>query len=651
MKKLICLLIALVTFFTVTCYAANVKTVSLSDVKGTKYEEAVSKLVTFNIVNGFEDNTYRPADTVTRAQLAKMLVISMGMESQVADASKKYLDFSDVLSSHWGYGYIKLASDNKLVTGYEDKTFKPEGNVTYAEATAMIVRALGYEVDVARSELNWPNNYMTYADEKLELFDGISTFKANDKANRGDIALLLWNALRTGVCEIVAENSKGLVYGQGNAMITEYLNYIYLKDAEVKKVDFDKTYKTAEVTLKEKGKESLTVEFDAEDAIEMFGKTVTILCDKKGKNILSFEATSDYKTVKGNVSNITSTKIYLTNKSTGYKLPEEDDDILLYGIDDIDDAAEVILLVDGSTIQYCVAMGTSDVQMGVVVDAKVKISNDYGIKVRGVDVTKGGESYLVANEDEWPSKGEVILYYINDDDYLVVLGTASEEDASSISSVSSSSIKISKKKDYDFEDKDEYTIVSATTSKLKSTKLSEVSRKTDMVCIFEYNAHVYIVVYEEAYLDNLDPDLVEALDALDEAIEEALDYDEAKYTQKSYAQLMKYVETGKSLDYESTMSKIKKATSNILKYIDNLEAAGAKERKVVSAKKALRELVKDEAELLVEDEDLYTKKSYNAFYEVYSEALDLLAATDAEQDELEDMYDDLEDAMDSLVKA
>ena len=650
MKKVICLLIAFITFFTVTCYAASARTLVLSDVKGTKYEEAVNKLITFDIVNGFEDNTYRPAETVTRAQLAKMLVISMGMENQVADASKKYLDFSDVLSSHWGYGYIKLASDNKLVNGYEDKTFKPEGNVTYAEATAMIVRALGYEVDVARSDLSWPNNYMIYADEKLELFDGISTFKANDKANRGDIALLLWNALRTGVCEIVAENSKGLVYGPGTAMITEYLNYIYFKDAQVKEVVFDKNFKTAEVTFKEKGKDSVTIEFDAEDAIEMFGKTVSILCDKKGKNILSLEATSDYKTVKGNVSNVTSTKIYLTNKSTGYKLPD-DDDILLYGIEDLEDAAEVILLVDGTTIQYCVAMGTSEVQMGVVVDAKVKISSDYGIKVRGIDVTKGGESYLLANDKNWPEKGEVILYYINDDDCLVVLGTASEEEASSISSVGSSSIKISKKQDYEFEDKDEYTIVTATSSKLKSTKLSEVSKKTDMVCILEYNAHVFIIVYEDAYLDNLDPDLVDALDALDEAIEEALDYDEGKYTQKSYAQLMKYVETGKSLDYDSTISKIKKATSNILKYIDNLEAAGAKERKVVSAKKTLRELVNDEAEPLVEDEDLYTKKSYNAFYEVYSEAIELLSATDAEQDELEDMYDDLEDAIDSLVKA
>lgn len=651
MKKIVCLLIALVTFFTVTSFAATSKTVSLTDIKGTKYEEAVNRLSSFKIVNGFEDNTYRPSETVTRAQLAKMLVLSMGMESKVSEAANKYLNFTDVLSSHWGYGYIKVASDNKLVNGYEDKSFKPEGNVTYAEATAMIVRALGYDVDVTRSDLSWPNNYMTYADEKLELFSGVPAFKANDKANRGDIALLIWNALRTGICEITGENSKGLVYGQGTPMITEYLGYVYFKEAEVKDVEFDKHFKTADVTLKEKKKEEVTVEFPAEEAIEMFGKTITILCDKKGENVLSFDATTEYKTIKGDVSKISSSKVYLTNKTTGYKLPDDEDDILLYGIDDIEDAAEVILLVDGTTVKYCVAMGSSDVKLGVVVDAKAKVSSDTGIKVRGIDETKGGEAYLVANDDDWPAKGDVVLYYINDDDMLVIIEIFSDEDASEISSVSSSSIKISKKHDYSFEDKEEYTAVSSTGSKLKTIKLSEVSKKADLANIIDYNGHVYIIIYEDAYLDNLDPDIVEALDDLNDAIEEAEEYDEGKFTQESYAKLMSAVKAGKEIDYDTTLSKIKKAAKTIRTRIDQLEGAAKKERVLVSAKKELRELVNDEAEALIEDEDDYTAKSFKVFSKAYDYAVSILEATDAEQDEIDEAYEDLEDAIDGLVKA
>ncbi len=55
------MIISLVIIMSVTCYAkesSSTKSSTLSDIKGTKYEEAVNKLSFFKIVNGFEDNTY-----------------------------------------------------------------------------------------------------------------------------------------------------------------------------------------------------------------------------------------------------------------------------------------------------------------------------------------------------------------------------------------------------------------------------------------------------------------------------------------------------------------------------------------------------------------------------------------------------------------
>ena len=169
MKKFLCLFVCLMTCLTTTVFAAT----NLTDIKGSDYETAVDKLVYLKIVNGYEDNTFKPKNKVTRAELSKMLVLALGKEEAVEDAKNKFLSFPDVLSSFWGYGYIKVASDEKLVTGYTDGTFNPNGNVTYAEATTMVVRALGYKEEVERSSLVWPNNYMVYADEKLELFDDI----------------------------------------------------------------------------------------------------------------------------------------------------------------------------------------------------------------------------------------------------------------------------------------------------------------------------------------------------------------------------------------------------------------------------------------------------------------------------------------------
>jgi hypothetical protein len=70
---------------------------NLTDIKGTRYEEAVENLIEIGLVNGYpEDNTYRPTVTVTRAQMAKMMVVALGEEGKVSAASKTVSTFSDI---------------------------------------------------------------------------------------------------------------------------------------------------------------------------------------------------------------------------------------------------------------------------------------------------------------------------------------------------------------------------------------------------------------------------------------------------------------------------------------------------------------------------------------------------------------------------
>lgn len=622
---------------------------SFSDVKNTKYEEAVENLVSLKIVNGFEDNTFKPKNNVTRAQLSKMLVISMGMEDEVASASKKFLNFKDVLSNYWGYGYIKVASDKKLVKGYTDGKFKPDGTVTYAEATAMVVRALGYEDVIKKSSLTWPNNYMSYANDNLKLFNGISTFKANDTATRGDIALLLWNALRTGVCDIVGENSNGLIYGQGTPMISVYLGYTYIKDAEITKIDFDDELESAEVTLKDDKKETYKYTFDVDDALNMYGRKVTVLLDKKTNKILSLDANTTYTVVKGEVTRVSETKIYLSNRKTGYKIPKEEN-ILLVGIEDIEDTVEAIILLDGATPAYCICRGATDVKVGIVVDANAKVTGykETGIKVRDVGSTKGGKSYLLADDELKISKNDTILYYINADDMLVVLRMIDELDADDVTSVTKNSIKVNKNT-YKFGDTTEYSVIFIGSSKLTNKKLTDIDEDFDAVNIIVYNGHTYIFVFQDAGGDDIDSDVKEAYRDLVNAIEDALDeYDEENYTQDSYGRFMKAIYAGQRLNYESKVDELTKAVTKIENAIDNLEEVTDRtERKVVKAKKKLRALVDQADEIIADDKD-YTTKTYDVFLEAYDIADDLLGSYKAELKELLNAYDDLSEAIDGL---
>lgn len=622
---------------------------SFSDVKNTKYEEAVENLVSLKIVNGFEDNTFKPKNNVTRAQLSKMLVISMGMEDEVASASKKFLNFKDVLSSYWGYGYIKVASDKKLVKGYTDGKFKPDGTVTYAEATAMVVRALGYEDVIKKSSLTWPNNYMSYANNNLKLFDGISTFKANDTATRGDIALLLWNALRTGVCDIVGENSNGLIYGQGTPMISVYLGYTYIKDAEITKIDFDDELESAEVTLKDDKKETYKYTFDIDDVLNMYGRKVTILLDKKTNKILSLDANTTYTVVKGEVTRVSGTKIYLSNRKTGYKIPKEEN-ILLVGIEDIEDTVEAIILLDGATPAYCICRGATDVKIGIVVDANAKVTGykETGIKVRDVGSTKGGKSYLLADDELKISKNDTILYYINADDMLVVLRMIDELDADDVTSVTKNSIKVNRNT-YKFGDTTEYSVIFVGSSKLTNKKLTDIDEDFDAVDIIVYNGHTYIFVFQDAGGDDVDSDVKEAYRDLVNAIEDALDeYDEEDYTQDSYGRFMKAIYAGQKLNYQSKVDELTKAIKKIETAIDDLEeVTNRTEKKVVKAKKQLRALV-DQADEIIEDDKDYTTKTYDVFLEAYDIADDLLGSYKAELKELLNAYDDLSEAIDGL---
>ena len=145
MKKIVSLVLALsmvLSMFT-TAFAGT----SIEDIKGTDYEAAVSALVELGVVEGYPDGTYRPDAIVTRAQMAKLLVVAAGLEP-AANVAKGATNFSDVAANHWASGYINVAAQYGYINGYPDGRFAPEATVTYAEAVTMAIRVLGYKTVV-----------------------------------------------------------------------------------------------------------------------------------------------------------------------------------------------------------------------------------------------------------------------------------------------------------------------------------------------------------------------------------------------------------------------------------------------------------------------------------------------------------------------
>ena len=116
------------------------------------YAQAVKELSALNVISGYEDGTFLPDKNVTRAEITKMIVTSLGSATLSAAnaAAGKDTKFADVPGSHWASGFVSTAtananSNNGFINGYDETTFGPDDNVTYAQAIKMLVSALGYQ--------------------------------------------------------------------------------------------------------------------------------------------------------------------------------------------------------------------------------------------------------------------------------------------------------------------------------------------------------------------------------------------------------------------------------------------------------------------------------------------------------------------------
>ena len=99
------------------------------------YNNAISTLVKAGALAGYEDNTFRPDQPITRAELVKIAMSFYGSLGDSADA------FNDV-GEHWAAAFINAAAEMGFVDGYGDNTFQPDRYVTRAEAMKIINRTL-----------------------------------------------------------------------------------------------------------------------------------------------------------------------------------------------------------------------------------------------------------------------------------------------------------------------------------------------------------------------------------------------------------------------------------------------------------------------------------------------------------------------------
>lgn len=155
----------------------NVEKPSFTDLnENAWYYAHVAALSQAGVINGYENNTFRPNDPIERGEMAKILVEAF----QTLDKSDSgQTPFSDVDADKWYSAYISALIDNEITTGKTATTFAPHDIVTRAEAATFLYRA---EMVKTIEAIN--GNIITISDTEYEISEEASAI-LND--NNSDI--------------------------------------------------------------------------------------------------------------------------------------------------------------------------------------------------------------------------------------------------------------------------------------------------------------------------------------------------------------------------------------------------------------------------------------------------------------------------------
>lgn len=173
--------------------------VSFTDASDHWAKEAIANAVATGIAAGYTDRSFKPDQYITRAEFTKLLVEGLDLAS-----SSKALSFTDADSiPQWAQAYVQAAVDAEVITGYQDGSFRGDGNITRAEMAVMITKALDLELEAAEAlSFSDADSIPGYAKERVAtavkhgLVQGLGNdrFGANEQATRAQAVTIILRA-------------------------------------------------------------------------------------------------------------------------------------------------------------------------------------------------------------------------------------------------------------------------------------------------------------------------------------------------------------------------------------------------------------------------------------------------------------------------
>jgi len=169
-----------------------------SDISGHYAEGYIQHLHDAGIVNGRTEDEFCPDETITRAEFMVLMVKALQYEGD-SSIENEYND----INSHWARDIILQAVKHGLISGYEDKTIRPDNPITVAEVSAIISRAFaikytnnGIYPKLAQNKWYSPLVKEMFDSGILDIKDDIyQRFDEESNISRADCAVMVSRAL------------------------------------------------------------------------------------------------------------------------------------------------------------------------------------------------------------------------------------------------------------------------------------------------------------------------------------------------------------------------------------------------------------------------------------------------------------------------
>ena len=199
MKKFLSLVLALVMTMSLVTVSAGAK--DFTDGSEITYKEAVDVISALGVVDGYSDGDFRPDDVLTRGAAAKIICNLILGPTTASALNAGTAPFKDVPVTNTFAGYITYCSQQGIISGYADGTFRPTGTLSGNAFMKMLLGALGYDSSIeGYTGANWQVSVIKQA-SGIGLDDGNDEFVGSQAVTRQEAALYAFNMLQATMVE------------------------------------------------------------------------------------------------------------------------------------------------------------------------------------------------------------------------------------------------------------------------------------------------------------------------------------------------------------------------------------------------------------------------------------------------------------------